>query len=65
MVIVLLLVQSEDPSADVVKLQEQIKQAEVRIQHLSTERDALAERLKVRSAANICMRFIWNGCRNV
>ncbi|XP_029001754.1 centrosomal protein of 135 kDa isoform X2 [Betta splendens] len=36
-----------DQSADVIKLQEEIKQAEIKMQQLSIERDTLTERLKV------------------
>ncbi|XP_026201117.1 centrosomal protein of 135 kDa [Anabas testudineus] len=41
------LAHSTDQSADILKLQEKIRQAENKIQQLSTERDTLMERLKV------------------
>ncbi|XP_023127562.2 centrosomal protein of 135 kDa isoform X1 [Amphiprion ocellaris] len=36
-----------DMSADILKLEEEVKRAEVKIEQLTTERDALMERLKV------------------
>nr|XP_020459149.1 centrosomal protein of 135 kDa isoform X2 [Monopterus albus] len=41
------LAHSTDLSADVMKLQEEMKQAEIKIQRMATEREALMERLKV------------------
>ncbi|KAL7397610.1 hypothetical protein ABVT39_024981 [Epinephelus coioides] len=41
------LARSTDVSADLLKLREEIKQAEIRIQQMTAERDALMERLKV------------------
>lgn len=38
---------SMDQSADILKLQEQIKQAEIRIHQMATERETLMERLTV------------------
>ncbi|XP_049443312.1 centrosomal protein of 135 kDa [Epinephelus fuscoguttatus] len=41
------LARSTDVSADLLKLREEIKQAEIRIQQMTAERDTLMERLKV------------------
>lgn len=41
------LARSTDTSADLLKLEEEIKQAEIRIEQMTAERDTLMERLKV------------------
>lgn len=41
------LARSTDKSADVLRLQEEIRQAEIKIKQMSSERDTLLERLKV------------------
>lgn len=41
------MARSTDTSADLLKLKEEIKQAEIKIQQMNAERDALMERLKV------------------
>lgn len=41
------LARSSDRSADRMKLKEEVRQAEIRIQQMSIERDTLMERLKV------------------
>ena len=38
---------STDTSADLLKLEEEIKQAEIRVERVTAERDTLMERLKV------------------
>ncbi|XP_069006775.1 centrosomal protein of 135 kDa [Embiotoca jacksoni] len=40
------LARSKDMTADVLKLQEKMKRAELQIEHITTERDTLMERLK-------------------
>lgn len=45
------LARSTDKSADVLRLQEEIRQAEIKIKQMSSERDTLLERLKVNPRA--------------
>ncbi|XP_047442689.1 centrosomal protein of 135 kDa isoform X2 [Mugil cephalus] len=50
------LAHSLDMSADVMKLQEELKRAEVKLEQLGTERDTLMERLKVAQTSAVTER---------
>ncbi|KAI3369003.1 hypothetical protein L3Q82_025978, partial [Scortum barcoo] len=50
------LAHSKDMSADLLKLKEEIKQAEIKIEQISAERDMLMERLKIAQTSAITER---------
>lgn len=52
------LARSADQSADVLRLQEEISQAESKIKQMSSERDTLLERLKVSPGAPTSMMHV-------
>ncbi|XP_036970306.1 centrosomal protein of 135 kDa [Acanthopagrus latus] len=52
------LARSTDLSADLFKLKEEIKEAEIKIEHMSVERETLIERLKVAQTSALTDRHV-------
>ncbi len=52
------LARSADMSADILKLKEEIKQTEIKMEQMSAEREMLLDRLKVRPQLLLMLTFV-------